>query len=380
MALFARRTLQRLLSENARFVAHEDAAKLVRALSAEKKQTLEAEWEIAALNALARGRRVEHHRQIGGRHLDALVYVAGADEPLFALDVTTVSESGRTRLNPTDRLKDKLVHRVRKAGLDADKFSVQIGGTVGGKRGKAVMHVTTPAKNEVDNFFDASFDEFLRACREEPSCRTPWSRVTEKLDVRVMYEPSQLYFASFEPYAGAFYSLERNPVHNALKGKLEVVQQYLGFAGGISPPEIQCELYTNSRARRPLTPLAAAALKDVLKSLPPPVSTGQNALSYFRGPTPRSGRSFGGGFSVKGDTIRVSSRRVLDLLAGRVSTEQLAREAQGGHGSPRIFETFAKQGRTIQGVVFEACADKDDDWIVFQFGPPDPAVGPFRKP
>jgi hypothetical protein len=77
-------------------------------------------------------------------------------------------------------------------------------------------------------------------------------------------------------------------------------------------------------------------------------------------------------------TIKVSSRLVLELLAGRISQEHF-RECIFGTDK-NIFEIQLTRGLTIQSShVEKAGIDEDDDYLVFDMEP-DFAAGPLVKP
>ena len=77
-------------------------------------------------------------------------------------------------------------------------------------------------------------------------------------------------------------------------------------------------------------------------------------------------------------TIKVSSRLVLELLAGRISAEQFRAFTFGK--DKNIFEIQLAHGRTIQSShVEKAGLDKDDDYLVFELEA-DSAASTLKKP
>ena len=85
------------------------------------------------------------------------------------------------------------------------------------------------------------------------------------------------------------------------------------------------------------------------------------------------------------DEIRISARTLVDLLAGRLDQARFL-EDHGFVPSKRrpqavpFFQQQVAKGKTLQAVNLEHCEHEDDDWVVFKFGGPDPAVSPFRPP
>src|SRR3546814_13407670 len=79
--------------------------------------------------------------------------------------------------------------------------------------------------------------------------------------------------------------------------------------------------------------------------------------------------------------IKISARLVQELLAGDVSAEKFAEFHGWGQGSddmPNPFERSLRRGELISAISVVDCGDEDDNQLEFRFGPPDPAVSPFR--
>ena len=65
---------------------------------------------------------------------------------------------------------------------------------------------------------------------------------------------------------------------------------------------------------------------------------------------------------------RISSRSLLDLLAGRITPTQFAHNNGLKPNEPNIFQHWLNMGLTIQGAEFETKApDEDDDFLVLTF-------------
>ena len=86
------------------------------------------------------------------------------------------------------------------------------------------------------------------------------------------------------------------------------------------------------------------------------------------------GKFFYGGGSVAGPRIKMSSRVVLGILAGQITTENF----QENHESlSEHFARMLRDGRMIKEVRVEK-TERDDDWIEFIFSERDPAISPFK--
>jgi len=75
--------------------------------------------------------------------------------------------------------------------------------------------------------------------------------------------------------------------------------------------------------------------------------------------------------------IKISARDLLELLAGTLKQE--AFEALPFMARQNPFLNKLANGQLITAMRIEKGeAGADDDWVVFEFGDPDPAVSPFK--
>jgi hypothetical protein len=429
-----------MLDAVAAFEQQSDIEQQVRVLNLAKDQSIDVEWELAALFGLARCARVEHHVEFGdGVRLDAVVSDPDDAQPLFAADITAASESGRRELNPIDFLRDELLRRVRRTTLRPNSFSLHYEGRREGPPGKSIMRLLVPTKRNVPAFFDSEFSEFLRACLANPEGVHRFRRATEDVQIEIGYDPTQPFFTGGGPSFETSYSLTRNPVHNALIRKarqlrrasadlpvgiilcsvdtnlkanrpiapavhltttdivrhflenntsvsfvvtLEVVQEYLGSLRGLAAPAIRQFVYSNPNAGdRRLSTKGTRILESLASQLPRPINTGTNAISHLQSARRNEGRSLEGSFEMSENTLRISSRALLEYLAGQITPEKFSGSFRDSPSILRLFESFRGAGRTIEGVSVERNPDHDDDWVTFRFSAaPDPAIAPFRVP
>jgi hypothetical protein len=82
------------------------------------------------------------------------------------------------------------------------------------------------------------------------------------------------------------------------------------------------------------------------------------------------------GFPVQ--SIKISTRTLMDLLSGRVTASKLNAHYQHGSTGQGVFEYLANSGLMIQKAAVVRKLDEDDDEIELTFNGPDPAVSPFR--
>ncbi|WP_375772368.1 hypothetical protein NR798_16270 [Archangium gephyra] len=436
MALFSRRSLQRILNQNAAFVSEEQAQAQVRALNAANEQSLDFEWEVAILNAFSKLGTVRHEPDLGGpRRIDLWFARQNASHPSFIADIATVSEVGRKDANPVDFIEEQLLTRVRKTNLEANRFSISVDGDLEGEPGRQVMRLKLPSKHNIPALFGTEFLEFLEQCKAAPDLRHNYSKYNGTTALKIGYVPGQPFFSISCPSFETSYSATNNPIHNTLKRKSKqlkqiqntnpkgiilcaadtdlaehqtsggwlsadhIIQSFLNASSsisfvlviftqedyrpgrGISGPYIKSKTYLSSSVAAPsLEQWAIDCLNAVHAHLPAPINTSINALNHLDSHWRREGRSFFGSFSMKNNTIRISARGLLSYLAGKVSQEDFLKAHQAGDGWVTVFDVMARQGRTIQSIRIEKNDDLDDDWAVFDFGPPDPAVTPLKAP
>ena len=80
-----------------------------------------------------------------------------------------------------------------------------------------------------------------------------------------------------------------------------------------------------------------------------------------------------GGSVMTHNEIRISSRELLDLLAGKIDHKFFTRRQH-------YFGLFRDRGRMISSAEFEHRPDEDDDWVVLRFKDGDAATCDFTEP
>ncbi len=76
--------------------------------------------------------------------------------------------------------------------------------------------------------------------------------------------------------------------------------------------------------------------------------------------------------------VKMSARDLLQLLAGVLRQDAFEKLPFMARSNP--FLQKLAQGRLIKAAGIEAGGEEaDDDWIVFEFGDPDPATTSFRR-
>src|SRR5437867_3526215 len=107
MAIFPRRILQQLLTENSAFITEARTLQHVLALNNESGDTLSAEWEVVVLNALSKAGKVAHEPDLGGAtRVDVLFSNSDPEIGSFLADIITVSDLASELENPVEELSE----------------------------------------------------------------------------------------------------------------------------------------------------------------------------------------------------------------------------------------------------------------------------------
>ena len=96
MAMFARRSLQRLLNDLESVLSFEARQKVARDLNRQDASALGFEWELALLFALSHVGQVTYEAEShAGTSRPDITFVEGQDGPIrFVADVATISDTG----------------------------------------------------------------------------------------------------------------------------------------------------------------------------------------------------------------------------------------------------------------------------------------------
>lgn len=423
MAIFSRRTLQRLLDENSNFLTELQLKEHIKRLNQADMQSIDTEWEVAFLNAFSKLGNITHEPDFIGtnKKVDLLFHPSNAFDQAFIADIATVSTSGRDDDNPIWSLQKELVKRVRKANLNPGNFSFDVGGEMRGKRGKQSMELKLPQQKEFELIFNEDFQIFLKKCSIDINNPNVFSIKTDSLEISIKFVPGQEFVSIGSPNYKAIYSLTRNPISNALNRKHEQLKEInenilkgiilcssnynfshliiksstydfsikdiilhflrqnksIGFVLTASAEEyrdyigkrkvkIASHLYINNEVK--IGEESVKILSEVVKYLPNPVSGGINAvhrLNWLKGKSSKSrqeGESFYGGYTICDDTIKISLRGLQELLANRVSPQDWSKDYRN-----YFFNKFF-EGKIIENINRQHCSEEDDDWIEISFG------------
>jgi hypothetical protein len=424
-----------MLDENAGWITHEQLQKQIDALNkADEPTPLAWVWEVAVLNGLSNFVTIVHEPVLGSRP-DIVFQVDG--ETVIA-DVTTVSDKRLHHDNPVDDLNDEFVRRVFpliQAGLKGG-FALSIGEMVQKHRGRE-----NPAPQlripRVDRFkaviFTSEFGEFLHALRHSPNQGRKYRINTKYCDLTFVFNPNGSgWTVNSVRYTQASILNKHNPLWNALDlkrkqlarvclprhrgiivcdgdceaikskgdwdqyGADDIINEFLrdhksiefvltlvpahkGFRLDLSPTNHS--IVVNLYSRNTELPSWLVPIWDFPSSLPQVQNTAQNARYQAEWKQANNkwheSASFRGACMVSDMRIKLSARDLLELLAGVL--RQDAFEALPFMARQNPFLNKLRNGQLITAMrIDKDQTDADDDWIVFEFGNPDPAVSPFQ--
>ena len=186
MAIFSRRTLQRLINENANFLTRKQTKSHVDKLN---KGDLGAEWEVVLLNVFSKLGKVEHERNFNGKNPD--IYFTSSDSLLdFLADIKTVSDEGIETKNPQNQLRERLSKEVAERDIKGT-WDIKIGGNYEeARKSGSMIQLKLPALARFDrDIFNEKFDDFASLIKQNPAEERKYEIKTESVDLAISYKP-----------------------------------------------------------------------------------------------------------------------------------------------------------------------------------------------
>ncbi len=433
MALFARRSLQRILDQNASFLTPKQLATAANLLNTVRDEYVSNEWEQAVLNAASRLGEVRHEAVFGGERKPDLWFKASAPSVEFIADVTAASDRGLNKLNPVDAFDEDFWRHLKKAKLFNGGFDRQIdahpNSVYRGSQEKVRLKLP-PRRDFAQTIFNKTFYAFLRAVKSQPEIIHRFNATGTDVGVHITYDPAKRGRSGggHRSFTAANV-IDQNPVYNALKAKGDQLKgvNFPGFAGiflcdggcqmlrltstdwaSYTVDEIvryffrqfasvsfvttfivremhsltwrerkrliDAKLYLNRKSQIDSVALSQIVAK-MHASLPQPQTTPENAMHDLRSGDGMSGRHIGE--IQMGGNIKMSARTLLELLAGSKTIEQFEAD-YNFRPDENPFRRMLAQGRLLSNVTIEHRAEQDDDIATLEFGQPDPAISRFR--
>jgi len=429
MSLFARRTLQSMLNDNASFMSHSQLQRHVGALNDESNVTLPTEWEISILHAISRFASIKHEPDLGGRARIDIYCTIPSQSLEFAADITTVSDQGYEKDNPLKEFYDILTSRAFAVGVDPGCLFFEVGGDMVGKRSAHKMKLKLPPRGELSTYVKREISPFFQQITNAPHEKHRWKTISESVEIIIDYDPAERYSSMTYPSYTVAYSNTHNPVARAINSKADQLKES-GFAGmkGLflcdggsatmgdssrlrtiinaalrrrttldfviavtvddrGPRDarlsVEFEIYMNPRqtpaAGKQLTRFVDELTKTVVKPVEKPSTVVANHRREFFAFTP-----FYTSWGLSGNSFTFPLRVLREILAGKLAVETFHQHhwfrEPPGEESLHFFKVMHDLGYTISNIRIEPAPNRDDDWVTFEFAGPDPAVAPFSVP
>lgn len=225
MAIFSRRTIQRLINENASFLTTKQIKNHVDNLN---NGDLGAEWEVVLLNVFSKLGRVEHEKNFNGKKPD--IYFTSEDRSLdFLADIKTVCDEGVELKNPQKQLDERLFKEIKEKNIRGD-WSYEIGGNhEEARKNGSMVQLKLPALARFDQeIFNESWEEFTSRVQKDPGREHTYEIKTNNVDLSISYRPSKGWTGSYHyPSYKSITAREhliQNSIWNGLVSKSEQLE------------------------------------------------------------------------------------------------------------------------------------------------------------
>lgn len=400
-------------------------------------------WEMVVLDALSQVAPLRHEVELpSGRKPDFELSVVRSSGELLLIvgDIATVSDAGLDEQNPIDVLFREGPRIARRVGLEPNHLGYTVDGDRSGRHGDARIKLQLPPKGKLLEVLNGPVKEWMKSVKAQGVKTASYEYDEEGFKFIIKYDQSQQYHSgSYTSYDIAA-SKEKNPLYKALKSKRDqlegapeaslrlivvcdgdsAVLNRSGLSvgsGSYSAKEITSHFLNKTssidavllctvddigtrfsehnyqlRFDLEVADKTTSAehmsgtdneLNELLRRaetfFPKPYQMPVNAAMRCRDST--VSRSHNGAYCMQSDRIKISARGLLELLAGKITLEKYHADHPWGDGQMgNMFELVQREGRSISLAQIEPMEYPDDDWIVFEFGEPDPAASPFIIP
>lgn len=358
-------------------------------------------------------------------------------------DITTISDDGLDAQNPLRYISEEIRRLASKFGMRPGNFWIDVRGETTGPSHRSKMRLMLPEKSEIGGFIKTELEPWFSSIRAAPTLKSKFESTENKNNFKIIYDPNwQNGGGSYTSYTVAT-SKTINPLFSALKKKVkqlngapddsfrmiiacdggcdlirngnqgkshytysarEVAEDFLRQNSSIDAVllatidekhhpfgiptehkmsyELICApiLARSHRATNEVVELLTAALRGALLKIPRPLRPAYHSASLLK--TPGAGYDQLGSYSMQGNKITISSRGLLRLLAGEISTEEFIRAHRWDDetNDPNPFTNHLKSGFMISSLDVTGGANSDDDKITFTIDKFDVAAGPFTFP
>ena len=436
--IFARRAIQRRLDELRPVLGENVTAQLAARLNTPGTDRLAVMWEVVILHALSKLGTLQHEVALASGRRPDVRFKDG--DLLVNADITAVSDKSLHEQNPVEELIRLIEQAKARLGLPIGGVSVAIESSTQYLPGGHKISLRMPERKRLTEFVrDKVVPEIKRLIESGTNAPTFTISDGDAL-LHLSIDPSRSPYnnASYAAYNLPFVR-NRNPLYRTLHDKAKQLRGALGIVGIIvgdgdsatlanltggpgalggraiaeeflrQHPSVHFVLLLSveeprfawhqarpterrlvaelvqRKSNSPPAELETLVLRMV-NLLPKPIAMPGNAAR--RAKEPSFGLGHHGGYKMSENRVQVSTREVFELLAGRSTVEEInhTRDELSDDESirspntlPRLIELYLSQGRMPTKISIIKTGDDDsDDWMEFEFGPPDPAITPFR--
>ncbi len=178
MAIFSRRTIQRLINEN-NSIFKMPVKEQIKVLNVKSEsfnnEFLAREWEIVVLNAFAHTFKnfgeIIHEKKFNQKPLD--IYFESAENPKlnFVADICSITDYGTDERFPIENLERRYYELINKRNLYLNSFNIKVGDNsnlISRETGGVVLYL--PNEEDFDKkVFNEKFDVFLDTVEQNPT-------------------------------------------------------------------------------------------------------------------------------------------------------------------------------------------------------------------
>ncbi|HQU86597.1 MAG TPA: hypothetical protein PKY59_25925, partial [Pyrinomonadaceae bacterium] len=192
MAIFSRRTIQRLINENLsnfNMPVKEQLKLLNKKENSFNNEFLAREWEIVVLNTFAKTfegiGKITHEKKFNKKALDIFFESRTNPKLNFVADICTVSDYGTDEKFPLEELERRFYKHISGKGLNLNYFNIQVGDNshlISREKGGVVLYL--PNREEFDKkVFNNKFTEFLERVEVNPS--SPHRVIIDEVEFKI---------------------------------------------------------------------------------------------------------------------------------------------------------------------------------------------------
>lgn len=399
-------------------------------------------WEVVFLQALSQVAMISHEIALPNRRQPDFGFEfdhAGVRRAIVG-DIASVSDVGLDKQNLFREFCDQGSRLADKYGLDPNHFRYDVAGEQVGEWPKLKMKLLLPTGQAFTQLIKSVVEPFFRDVMQSPRPKAELKHDEPGVRFSIRYDQLQWASGGGHPCYDSAMSLTENPIYRALRAKADqlraapedairiiilcdgdcaamrksvlsgnysarqIATEFLRKTSAVdlvllatverrNPHDLRLRDYVmnydltaapprqrSARINDDIIEAIRLLLQRSVREIPTPMADACNAALQCE----ERGYGLGkhGGFEMGGNVVKISARLVQELLAGGVSVERFAELHRWGEGSDGMLNPFARslqRGELISAINVIDCGDEDDNQLEFRFGPPDPAVSPFRR-